>query len=97
MASKYNMALDEFNDFSLMAYEALGDPDPFWTYKASASFVLQAVTTVGKKLLKDLVCAWPFLFCLLHQINLFVRSNEGRSGGFLQLIPSALIRAKCLP
>lgn len=97
MASKYNMTLDEFNDFSLMAYEAQGDPDPFWTYKASASFVLQAITTVGVKLKKDLVCAWPFLFSLLHQINIFVQSNEGRSGGLLQLIPIALIRAKCLP
>lgn len=44
------MTLEEFNDFSLMAYEALGDPDPFWTYEASATFVFQAITTVGKKL-----------------------------------------------
>ena len=29
MASKYKMTLKEFNDFSLMAYEALSDSDPF--------------------------------------------------------------------
>ena len=44
------MTLNELNDFSLMAYETQGDPDPFWTYKASASFVLQAITIVGVKL-----------------------------------------------
>ena len=48
MASKYNMTIEEFNNFSNVAHEALSEPKPQWTYLASVDFVFQAVTTVGK-------------------------------------------------
>ena len=49
MASKYNMTIDEFNNFTNMAYQALSEPKPQWTYFAAMEFVFQAVTTIGKK------------------------------------------------
>ena len=49
MASKYNMTLEEFNTFSNQAHEALSEPKLQWTYFASLEFVLQAITTIGKK------------------------------------------------
>ena len=48
MASKYNMSIEEFNNFSAVAYEALSVPKPQWTFAASHDFVFQAVTTIGK-------------------------------------------------
>jgi len=49
LASKYNMSLEEFNNISNMAYEALSEPKPQWTYGNAATFVLHALTTVGKQ------------------------------------------------
>lgn len=48
MASTYNMTIEEFNNFSNVAYEALSEPKPQWTYFAAFDFVMQAVTTIGK-------------------------------------------------
>ena len=48
LASKYNMSLEEFNNISNMAHEALSEPKPQWTYGNAATFVLHALTTVGK-------------------------------------------------
>lgn len=48
MATKYNMNLEEFNNFSGIAHEALSEPKPQWTYHAAVNFVLQAMTTIGK-------------------------------------------------
>ena len=48
MASKYNMSLEEFNNFSNVAYEALSVPKPQWTYVTAIDFVVQAITTIGK-------------------------------------------------
>lgn len=48
MASKYNMTIEEFSNFSNVAYEALSEPKPRWTYTDSIDFVFQAVTTIGK-------------------------------------------------
>ena len=47
LASKYNMTVEEFNNFSNVAHEALSEPKPKWTYPASVDFVFQAITTVG--------------------------------------------------
>ncbi|KAL9984087.1 hypothetical protein ACROYT_G006346 [Oculina patagonica] len=47
MASKYNMTIEEFSNFSNVAYEALSEPKPRWTYTDSIDFVFQAVTTIG--------------------------------------------------
>ena len=48
MASKYNMTIEEFNNFSNRAHEALMDPKPQWTYVAAADFVFQSLTTIGE-------------------------------------------------
>ena len=48
MASKYNMTIREFNNFSNVAHEALSDPKPQWTYINAMEFVYQALTTIGK-------------------------------------------------
>ena len=49
LASKYNMSLEEFNNISNIAYEALSEPKPQWTYGRAAIFVLHALTTIGKE------------------------------------------------
>ena len=48
MASKYNMTIEEFNNFSNVAHEALSDPKPQWTFVAAMSFSFQTLTTIGK-------------------------------------------------
>ena len=48
MALKYNMTIPEFNNFSNVAYEALSEPKPQWTYVDGMDFVLQTLTTIGK-------------------------------------------------
>ena len=48
MASKYNMTIEEFSNFSNVAHEALSEPKPRWTYLDAVDFVFQAVTTIGK-------------------------------------------------
>ena len=48
MASKYNMSIEEFNNFSIVAHEALSEPQPQWTYFAALDFVFQALTTIGR-------------------------------------------------
>ena len=48
MAAKYNMTIEEFNNFSNVAHEALSVPKLQWSYSASFDFVFQTVTTVGK-------------------------------------------------
>lgn len=48
MASKYNMTISEFNNFSNVAYEALSEPKPRWTYLHAIDFVFQAFSTIGK-------------------------------------------------
>ena len=48
MVSKYNMTIDDFNNFSNIAHEALSAPDLQWTYLHSFDFVLQTVTTIGE-------------------------------------------------
>lgn len=48
MAWKYNMSINEFNNFSNAVYEAMSVPAPEWTYHNAIDFVLQAVTTIGE-------------------------------------------------
>ena len=48
MASKYNMTIEEFNNFTNDVYEALSEPKPRWTYYDAFDFVFQAITTIGK-------------------------------------------------
>ena len=48
MASKYNMTLEEFSNFTNIAFVALSEPNPQWTYSDAIDFVFQAVTTIGK-------------------------------------------------
>ena len=48
MAWKYNMSINEFNNFSTAVYEAMSVPAPEWTYHNAIDFVLQAVTTIGE-------------------------------------------------
>ena len=49
LVSKYNMSLEEFNNISSIAYEALSEPKPQWTYDIAVDFVGQALTTIGKE------------------------------------------------
>lgn len=49
MTTKYNMSIEDFNNFSKVAYEALTQPKPQWTYAAALQFVLQALTTIGER------------------------------------------------
>ena len=53
MVSKYNMTIDDFNNFSNIAHEALSAPDLPWTYDHSFDFVLQTVTTIGEDILHE--------------------------------------------
>lgn len=48
MASKCNITIEEFNNFSNVAYEALSEPKRQWNFDVAASFVFQAMTTIGK-------------------------------------------------
>lgn len=48
MASKCNITIEEFNNFSNMAYEALGEPKRQWNFDVAVRFVFQAMTTIGK-------------------------------------------------
>ena len=48
MAWKYNMSINEFNNFSTTVHEAMSVPAPEWTYHNAIDFVLQAVTTIGE-------------------------------------------------
>ena len=48
MASKYNISVEDFNNFSNVAFEALSEPKPKWTYAIAVRFVFQAITTIGK-------------------------------------------------
>ncbi|XP_078359123.1 two pore potassium channel protein sup-9-like [Oculina patagonica] len=47
MASKYNMTIEEFNNFSSVAHKALSEPKPQWTFFVAYEFVISAVTTIG--------------------------------------------------
>ena len=49
LVSKYNMSIKEFNNITNVAYEALSEPKPRWTYDDAVDFVIQALTTVGKE------------------------------------------------
>ena len=53
LASKYNMSLEEFNNISNMAHEALSEPKPQWTYVNAVGFVWQALTTIGKEKIRN--------------------------------------------
>ena len=48
LASKYNMSIEEFNNISNSAYEALSQPKIQWTYSNAMAFVFQSLTTIGK-------------------------------------------------
>lgn len=48
MVLKYNMTVEEFNNFSSVAFEALSEPKLSWSFVNALDFVLQAVTTIGK-------------------------------------------------
>lgn len=48
MATKYNMTIEEFNNFSSVAYDALSDPGPQWTFFVALQFVIHTLTTIGK-------------------------------------------------
>ena len=50
MASKCNMTIKEFNNFSSLALEALSVTKPRWTYIAAVDFVFQAFTTIGESI-----------------------------------------------
>ena len=60
MALKYNMTITEFNNFSNVAYEALSEPKPRWTYVEGLDFVFQTLTTIGKGKIQNI-----FTKCLL--------------------------------
>ena len=42
------MSIEEFNNFSNVAHDALSAPKPQWEYFAAADLVFQAITTIGK-------------------------------------------------
>ena len=54
MAVKYNMTIAEFNNFSNVAYEALSEPKPRWTYVEGMDFVWQTLTTIGKAKIQNI-------------------------------------------
>lgn len=61
MASKYNMSIEEFNNFSNVAYEALSAPKPKWDYYNAVDFVFQTLTTIGKR--KYVHASEPMIYC----------------------------------
>lgn len=64
LASKYNMSIEEFNNISNSAYEALSQPKLQWTYCRATDFVFQSLTTIGKP--KYTLRCRIFLECSLH-------------------------------
>ena len=54
MVLKYNMTIAEFNNFSNVAYEALSEPKPQWTYVEGLDFVWQTLTTIGKAKIQNI-------------------------------------------
>ena len=48
MASKYNMTIDEFNNFSNAVHEALSEPRSQWNFYDAIDFTFQVFTTIGK-------------------------------------------------
>ncbi|XP_068707803.1 uncharacterized protein [Montipora foliosa] len=46
VATKYNMSVEEFNDFSRVAHEALTEPKLKWTFYTALGFVFQTFTTI---------------------------------------------------
>ena len=69
MAAKYNMSLEDFNNFSRTAHEALTEPKLEWTIFLAMDFLFQAFTTIGK---------------LIYRISLFLerRIKVDSSGRF---------------
>ena len=69
MAAKYNMSLEDFNNFSRTAHEALTEPKLEWTIFHAMDFLFQAFTTIGK---------------LIYRISLFLerRIKVDSSGTF---------------
>ena len=55
MVAKCNISLKEFNNFSNMAYEALREPKPQWNFPSALDFVFQAVSTLGKEILRNML------------------------------------------
>ena len=58
MGTKYNMSLEDFNNFSRMAHEALTEPKLEWTIFIAIDFLFQAFTTIGE---------------LIYKISLFIK------------------------
>ena len=49
LESKCNMSIDEFNNISRTAHEALSEPKPQWIYYDAIVFIFHAWTTIGKE------------------------------------------------
>ena len=49
LESKYNMSIDEFNNISRTAHEALSEPKPQWIYLDAILFIFHAWTTIGEE------------------------------------------------
>lgn len=49
LESKYNMSIEEFNNISRTAHEALSEPKPQWIYLDAIRFIFHAWTTIGEE------------------------------------------------
>lgn len=49
LESKYNMSIEEFNNISRTAHEALSEPKPQWIYLDAILFIFHAWTTIGEE------------------------------------------------
>lgn len=68
LASKYNMSIEEFNNISNSAYEALSQPKIQWTYSNAMAFVFQSLTTIGKP--KYTISCRIRLYKVVHEVFL---------------------------
>ena len=87
MASKCNMTIEEFNNFSNLAFEALSQPKPQWNYVAAVDFVFQAFTTIGKSIYADVLQNYRIRMLYPYWVLLVLQNHlKNRSAHFLWVI-----------
>ncbi|KAK2572941.1 Two pore potassium channel protein sup-9 [Acropora cervicornis] len=86
MGTKYNMSLEDFNNFSRMAHEALTEPKLEWTIFLAIEFLFQAFTTIGYGYITPQTPEGKTLFMIICLIGIPLTMIAFKSVGELILI-----------
>ncbi|XP_074614651.1 potassium channel subfamily K member 15-like [Acropora palmata] len=86
MGTKYNMSLEDFNNFSRMAHEALTEPKLEWTIFIAIDFLFQAFTTIGYGYITPQTPEGKTLFMIICLIGIPLTMIAFKSVGELILI-----------